>query len=483
MAPSGTVAVATQQLLKKRLLNVDTKIRDAAADQAFDMGVPVGPLSAVAAEQIESEFWFVRSAAARALGRLSSVESCEESAEIAAKLLEHEDLNVREMAIKALGGQSDTSRRKDEEDVGAQAAYAAALRLAHENARVRRSAIQALMLMGEHASPHAGLLGRCIGDSNLGVRNAAIEAFRTLGSLAAAGSEDLCMFLEHDDAAVRRSVLSAVVALVGQAGSAAASAAVPYLASPNPVTRAAAANCLVELGVETAGHCEKLIPLLEDEDVRVRRAAANALAAAAVQGSVQMKPILKSLLHLCDTHASLGGHGTEVRKAATHAMRALSCASASFAKVAGARIVYDDTQMTVYTPHQRFVALCILGGAGANVKPYLSDVARMLEDDDFDVKRAAVEALGDLGAHAEKIGGEVARRLHHQNPDVRRFAADALGHMGPHAERQARHIEALIDTEDDADVKRVAERAMLAWPHLHDHSPAASSTAGMSFRA
>merc|ERR1712014_33028 len=86
----------------------------------------------------------------------------------------------------------------------------------------------------------------------------------------------------------------------------------------------------------------------------------------------------------------------------------------------------------------------------------LEDILHEMESDDWRLRRAIMHCVEDLGVHAAGFGAkEVAKRLLHPEPDVRRTAVECLGRMGVRAGPLSHRVEAMLDTEEDEDVKKV----------------------------
>ena len=60
-------------------------------------------------------------------------------------------------------------------------------------------------------------------------------------------------------------------------------------------------------------------------------------------------------------------------------------------------------------------------------------LAACLQDEDWSVRRAAVEALGKLGEHAAAVVPAIAACLQDKDGSARKAAACALGKLGEHA--------------------------------------------------
>jgi len=273
----------------------------------------------------------------------------------------------------------------------------------------------------------------------------------SLGVVATEAVVQLAEFLNHQDDAVRRSAHLAVMALADHSGNEVAIAVVKQLQFGDVVTKRWILLTMVELASLGAPHGKILASMLEEQDIGVRETAIRALVAAA-PGVAQssLKWVFKRMEHA----------NRDVRRSAVDAMRALAPLCPSYAQAVGRSLQEEAPEPGEDTNRQKIAVLSILAGAGANAEPYLEEMAVDLEDKDWGVRRAAVEAFEDLGEYAAPAAAEVARRLLHHEPDVRRAAAEAIGRMGIHAGAYANRVEGLLDTEEDEDVKAACQRAV-----------------------
>jgi len=80
----------------------------------------------------------------------------------------------------------------------------------------------------------------------------------------------------------------------------------------------------------------------------------------------------------------------------------------------------------------------VLRSLGTAVAPHVDALAQHLEDDDdVDVRRAAIEALGHMGAAAKKYTPQLAACLDDDDDEIRRAAAEALANLGSASEQAA----------------------------------------------
>jgi len=458
------------QVLEKRLQEADEHIRRQAIRDIPTLGAPKEPLTdSIVCLLRDNQDWYVKKSASSAMSRSALAGASVLAAETTGPCLENEDHMARRCAGDALVGLVGEAAKLHEEpddtafhssrdveleltdDVKASipegadaAASEAAERLVHTDPRVRQNAVNALSRMGENAAVHAAALGKVVNDPDLAVRNELIRAFARLGKFAANGAIAAGEGLAHRDEAVRRSATRVLVALSPFAGVEAADGAAAHLHSEDAVIRSAAAACLKELGTPVGPHCDVLANLLEDKDVNVRHNSALALISAARFATPSMKKIMKRM----------HDPNLDTRRAAVLAMRGLSLACSKFTRAVG-KILEEDPE-----PLPRIRAIEVLGGSGRHVKPFLLDLVNSLEDKDWAVRRAAIDAFEDLGADAAKASGEIARRLLHPEADARRAAAEALGRMGLHCGEYGHRVEAALDTEADEDVRRTCAQAV-----------------------
>jgi HEAT repeat protein len=456
---------ASVQLLLLQLKNSDASTRRNGGETIPTLHAPAEPLTDSIGELFGHENWYVRQSAAEALSHCVESQGAADLATrvVAAPYMDDKDEQKRRCAGDTLtrivsivtADEGNESNIKHDPETARAAATEAAARLKSEDPGVRRNAIDTLSHMGRCATPHASEIGERLADPDISVRNAAVRAFTVLGTAAAGGAPEAGVLLAHADPVVRRTGARGIIALAAHSGAAAADGVAAQLHHQNPTTRTAAALCLADLGPLAAPHGKELAQLLEDEDVHVRCAAVRALAHAGP----------KVAAHMAHIKARLGHSNPNTRRAAVDTIRSLAGTCASFAQAMGKTLHEETQQQTADVIRQMQQILTILGGAGRNAVPYLADIARELEAGDWAIRQASIEALCDLGEHADKAAKEVARRLLHPDRDTRRAAAEALGRMGTHAGEYGRRVEALLDTEEDEDVRRTCE---VAAQRLHE---------------
>jgi len=464
MAPKGRFEFirakpASVQLLEKQLTSSDPEVRKVGVDSIPRIQAPVEPLTDCTAAQLEHQNWFVRRSAAGATAiSIQSRDAADPSVrQVAGPRLVHKDAEVRRCAAQALVGVVEIANAPDAPAsipplVADTAAKEVAMRLKEDDPRIRQNAVEALGRMGEAARAHMKAMAALLADEDISVRNAVVKACTTLGVVAAEAAEQVADHLSHEDDAVRRSANLAVIALSEHSGEETAKVVAKQLEWSNVVVKRWILLTMVELGPLSAPHGKILASMLEDEDGGIRATAIRALVAAS-PGVAQssLKWVFRRMEHT----------NRDVRRAAVDAMRALAPLCPTYAQAIGKSLHEEDgPKQGENINRQRIDVLTILGGAGSNAEPYLEEIATELEDKDWGVRRAAVEALEDLGEVAAPAARYVARRLLHHEPDVRRSAAEALGRMGVHCGAYAQRVEELAETEEDEDVKLTCERAV-----------------------
>lgn len=282
-----------------------------------------------------------------------------------------------------------------------------------------------------------------VSDPDLPVRNEVARVIKRLGAYLEEGITVVASFLGHDELKIRLNAKRMLLELSKVCGTKVAQAVTEPLKSENRVTRLAALDCLHALGTLSAHHGVEIAEHLEEMDAEVRLSTVRTLIAAGKHMSSHQKYIKKRLRH----------DNPDVQRAAVQALRGLAYSCSKFAK--GAHKELEEATEIIDRKH----AIEVLGGSGHNVKPYLEEIVKTLEDKDWGMRRCAIEALCDLEEHADAAASEVARRLLHHDPDVRRAAAEALGRMGLHAGEYGHRVEGLADTEEDVDVKATCAAA------------------------
>mmetsp|Transcript_6114 Transcript_6114/g.10566 ORF Transcript_6114/g.10566 Transcript_6114/m.10566 type:complete len:588 (+) Transcript_6114:66-1829(+) len=510
---------ALVQLVEKRLRDADRQVREAVVEALPQLYAPNDQLMDVSFQLLEHEDWFARRAASKALARLADLGGAVDVAHAAGPRMDHPDAETRRCVSMTMIGLADkaedvkgilsampkgpsaeeaaaesdhqaniqalisgnaspellaaaaqkassqpaaSSAATDELGEGEPdmslvegaevAAQEVSTRFQHESPEVRLNAVRTLSRMQSSAAGQAIALGQCVEDSDSMVRMAAVKAFEELGMNTVSGafeaSEGLESSVPHTRLAAQRVILT--VAKVDPQTAAAATA--QHLRSPHTDARVAACETLRRIGHAAAAHGSELIDRLEDVEIVVRRAAIKTMVEAG-PGMVQHVQKLVNMMH---------HQNPDIARLAVSVMRGLGPQEQKIVEAVGQPLheeLEGDERESATTRRQ---AVEIIGGAGANAIPFLGDIVKELEDNEWAVRRAAVEALDDLGAHAASAAAYVARRLVHNEAEVRRAAAEAIGRMGIHAGRYRNRVEVLMDTEEDMDVRIACQKAVEA---------------------
>jgi HEAT repeat protein len=387
-------------------------VRRAAAEALGKIGTPAVPalIGALGNEDVE-----VRWAAAEALRKIGTPAVLA----LIGALRDDEDADVRQAAAWALGSIGDPQ---------AVSALIEALRDESNDKEVRRAAAWAL---GEIGDPQAVLdLNRALGDEDALVRQAAAEALGEIGDPQAV--LDLNRALGDKDARVRRAAAKAL----GEIGAPQAVLDLNRaLGDKDALVRWAAARALGGIGDPQA--VPALIGALRDEDTRVRWAAVEAL------GKIGTPAVPALIGALRDEDVEVRWAAEALGKIGTPAVPALIGALGDeYARV-------------------RWAAAEALGEIGD--PQAVLDLIGALRDEDAEVRRAAAEALGEIGDPQAVL--DLNRALGDKDARVRRAAAWALGKIGTPAVLAL--IEALRDAligalrdDEDADVRQAAAWAL-----------------------
>lgn len=474
---------AAVQFLEKQLQQGDAEIRRNAVATIQKLPAPDSQILELASKLATThENWFVKRAVADTLTQLvlrDSPKTGEEAVRMAAGFLEHQDAEMRrcggrmlvdvvaqpakQRPKEPLPGEAvpepSAEERVRADDMSKAAAAAAAQRLSSERPEVRGSALEAMARMGEWATPHANSIAALVGDPVLALRHEAIRSMDTLGVAVSSGAGTIAAFFEHKEEQIRLCAKRALLQVAKHDGASASEAAAAMLRSPKVAARRSAVQLLIELGPQAAPHCEAIARLLDDEDKSLRAQCARALASSAA-GKAETKRVERCLRLVL---ARMERPEDDMRQAAVDCMRGLSPVMGKAARSQGRVFTEDADGMTADHMLQRKLrAIEVLGGAGANAKPYLEEIAKELESQDWRLRRVAMYTLEDLKEHAADNGAkEVARRLLHEDPCVRRAAAETLGRMGMHAGGYCHRLETMRDSEEDEDALRVVDAALV----------------------
>eukprot|EP00929_Paragymnodinium_shiwhaense_P058078 TRINITY_DN29092_c0_g1_i2.p1 TRINITY_DN29092_c0_g1~~TRINITY_DN29092_c0_g1_i2.p1 ORF type:complete len:1696 (-),score=382.06 TRINITY_DN29092_c0_g1_i2:399-5486(-) len=408
----GTQASRTAPVVVMYLDDKDTDARQACFHCLLALG-PAG-IDAVAA-RIHDPSAFVRQTVIKALGEFG--DDAEQYAPLVATMLGDSAFAVSWNAVLFL------------RDIGEAGPAALAACLEQQDASVRQNAAKAMGEMGENAAPQAMALAARLEDRYVSIRKTAAATLRKMGESAV---EALCQGLQEDEAFSRRVAVKALGVLGAQAaGSAAALRDLAFDASDS--VRREAFKSLTVLG---PSGLDVLADILSHEELSVRRAAVGALASVGVAAIGQAEPAFRrraceAMSHMgeltgphCFAMAQLLDDKDEgVQQAALTSLVGLAAAGAC---AIVARCCDPD-------PGLRCICMEALGDIGLPDTMFVDAAVVGLKDEDFFVKRAAVQTLGKLavnGARDEKVLKLLAECLVDVDACVRKRAADALGQVG-----------------------------------------------------
>lgn len=443
---------ACVQLLEKQLSNADPAIRKTGADSIPNIKAPAKPLAECLETHFDHQNWYAkRSAVSAATRAIESKDAANPTIQVLTNRLDSSDCETRKCAGRALAGIANAACQSDASKLIPQfcaenAAQAAADCLEHEDPRVRQNAVESLALFSDSAAPHASRLAKRLTDTDGSVRRSVATACTTLGVVATEAAEDVSRLTNHQEDCVRASARNAAFALSTHSGPDVAAAVIQALqVCSDASVRRETLDLMCDLGALMAPHGKVLASFLDDADFGVRCCAIRAMVSAGpnVSGS--------SLEHVLRRTEQ---QDRDLRRSAVDAMRALAPMCPQYAAAVG-----KSLQETAETIQQRCDVFRILGGAGANAGPFLEDMSYGLDDKDWAVRRATIEAFEDLKEYATEAAPHVARHLLHHSPNVRRAAAETLGRMGLHCGPYANRVEAMLDTEEDEDVLHTCQQA------------------------
>jgi len=464
---------ASVQLLETRLQSADEEIREQAWKGIEKLGAPEEALVEKCEEQLHHENWFVREAGVKALAFCVDPGHGMLAASMVEPHLEHEQPHMRQCAVQCLVDLEDRVRvktdalkqkraeqmmqhnRQDiieaetitkEGEPAERAAEMVAQRLNHEDPKIRQNSLVGLsrILVSQQVScaPYTSPMCSMVTDPNLSVRNELLRVIARLGPLVVEGASLFAAALGHEEEKMRRSGKRALLELSKTCGAEVAQSITEPLKSDNRITRLAALDCFASLGPLAGPHGPELAGHLEESDPEIRLHTVHAI----ISAGKSMQP------HHSEIKRRIHHENPDISRAAVKTLRGLAPVCGKVARSAFKDLEEEPELKT------RMMAVEVIGGAKHNAK-HLEEVAKALEDKDWNLRRCAIEALCDLEEHADAIAGEVARRLLHHDPDVRRAAAEALGRMGLHAGEYGHRVEGLLDTEEDEDVKATCAEA------------------------
>jgi HEAT repeat protein len=313
------------------------------------------------------------------------------------------------------------------------------------NIESRRTAAFALGKIGAEGATYIDDLVRVLSDADESVREAAANALGEIGPLAADAVKPLTRQVESDASpAVRRAAASAL-GKMGSRAETATAALKAALAHQDPRVRQNAAWALGQIG---SNAIERSIPelrkLLKDGDPMVRRDTALAIG----NGGAMAKDAVQDLI------AALRDDDALVRRYAVTALGKLGSAAEPAVPVLVG--ILDDKSAGTELQREALLALCQLGGGGT--PEALPALRRALRDEDPLLREVAAGALVNMGEAAMPAIPELASLLQDKEFRVRRNATLALDRLLPKAEatvaRQA--VPALLnmlETEKNRDLR------------------------------
>jgi len=449
---------ASIQLLDRQLLSSDPAVRQIGWESIPRIQAPVEPLKDCIAACFDHQNWYVKAAAAEACCRCIQSKGAAEVVikEVAGPRFAHEDAEVRRCAAQALVRITEDAQAPDAPKsipllTAEKASAEVAAQLRHQDPTIRALAVNTLSRMGFVAGDHIAKICALIVDPDVSVRNAVVHICDALGTASLKCIDQMFDNLRNPNKELRRSAVRAMHTLEQHSGAEVAAAVARQLAHCELVEdRRYILLMLQDLKELSAPHGKAFVGLLEDPDEGIRASAIRCLVCAGPTVTASSLKFVKRKLEHQDAN---------IRRAAMDAMRQMAPISTAYAQSVGKLLQEEQPEPTPDAIRYKVAILYVLGGAAANADPFLENLAECLEDKDWDIRRAAVEALEDLGENASEAAAEVARRMLHFSPDVRRSAAECLGRMGIHAGPYAEYVEAMRETEEDEDVLLAVEAA------------------------
>ncbi len=364
------------------------------------------------------------------------------------------DANVRWRAARALA------------EIGpaaSQSVSALTAALKDQDPLVRAHAVRALGRLGDAAKGSTEQITQLLGDTDVAVRRAAVLALQDIKPEHKVLAPLITRLLERSDASTRTLILN-VLAEQGKN-------AVPGLkqALPNPESRYWACLVVAEIGPDAKEVVPELLEAVKDQQPEVRHEALMALAAT---GDTSQATVDAAV-------AALGDRENSVKYAAAYLLGSIGEAAAQAANQLLPLLRSDD-------PFLRTVAAWSVCKSNRNNQQVydqsLGILLRALEDENRDVRLAAIEAIDDLdpepslvmpalikafesqdGLIATNVAdtlvdmgkaavGPVAAEL--KNPKLRRAAVVVLGRIGPDAKDAVPALVEALRGETDKDARR-----------------------------
>eukprot|EP00931_Biecheleriopsis_adriatica_P087733 TRINITY_DN62161_c0_g1_i1.p1 TRINITY_DN62161_c0_g1~~TRINITY_DN62161_c0_g1_i1.p1 ORF type:complete len:599 (+),score=149.63 TRINITY_DN62161_c0_g1_i1:70-1866(+) len=356
------------------------------------------------------------------------------------------------------------------------------IRMQHKDPDVRKLAIESLTALGTCAERFAVNIAKALADSDLRVRLAAFESIAALEDTSNPAMGEVALLLRHPDITTRNLARKTVNVMKKWGGPLITEAVVKQLKlidqqkkdaeqeKDQDARKRGAANrkddrvfgepktcqrfiftVLCDLGPLIAPHSKVLAEYLEEPDLMVRAALVRCLITGGAEVAVQaIKPLRKRLDH----------PDPAIQLATVDVLKGLAPLGPVVGQTIGKLILEDASDSSPEVLRFRKHLLQILSASGKYARRFLPDMARELEHQDFQVRRAAVEAFVDLGEHAIDGCYEIGRRLLHADPVVRRATVETIGQMGEVAQSLLGKVENLMESEEDEDVQNAIRKCL-----------------------
>lgn len=374
---------------------------------------------------------------------------------------------------------------------------------ASNSSEVKKAVCHAVQNAGESALPYCQDIAYLLDDSDAEVKYAACMSLAVMGPWAASGTMvSVQKLLDDQSEVVRCGACAAIgafgaddcaqkladmlgdkspevqgaacVALgrLGEAGSGCASEVAAKIGEPR--SRLQAIYALGLMGDDGKKHCDKIVECLEDDDDEIRLAAA--------QQCGQMAAEVKDNGGAWGSLTGMLGHSEgKVRCAAALALGYMGEPAADQCD-ALKELLEDDfgesginsltaggcrSRMPPSTRKAKCAAAAALGlicqaGADVSVDDYASEVANLLNDEDWEARMVGCEALAMMGEKAKDQATRVSAIFDDERYAVRARAAHACGKL-----KDADSAAGLADLIAD-NCPSVREEAMLALAELGD---------------
>lgn len=355
-------------------------------------------------------------------------------------LLEDMEPTIRRLAVRFIGN------LPSEAAVAAVPQLTARLDEEETDERVRLMAVQILQDLGSEASEAAEALGDAARkDESDQVREAAIQALAALGPSGKPAMSRLTDLANNSDTPMTLRA-QALTAAVRVGGSDVATAVLRAARSDDQQLRVAAVRTSAHFGSVPSTVVRRLAEMLDkDQSQLVRLAAVQSL-------------------------ARLGKSAEPVRESLQKASEGTAPDLALWAKLALARIdgkpeqLRGEVRQAIDASRQTVIMAGVM--ALPMVEPTAEDVvllAPFLEDRSPLFRKAAVESAGECGPLAAPLAPAVAKLLSDNNGEVKLAAAEALGNLGDStriirdALREAEQTDPMLSRAALASLKKLGE--------------------------